>query len=52
MSRGQKCSLRFFPEGQKLLPTGMRVSAGRSGTRLTNVIRILQDAGVAGIGAD
>lgn len=51
MERGQKCSLRFFPEGQRLRTTGGISSAGRSGPRLRNVIQILRDAGVEGLGA-
>jgi hypothetical protein len=49
MAGGQKCSLRFFPDGQRLCSTGLSVGAGQSGTRLSNVIRVLADAGVDGI---
>lgn len=50
MGGGQKCSLRFFPEGSKLLTTDVDTSAGRSGSRLWNVIRVLEDAAVPEIG--
>lgn len=46
MGEGQKCSLRLFPDGAALRSTGIGVSAGHSGDRLTNVLRILADAGV------
>lgn len=49
MAGGQKCSLRFFPEGHRLRPTGLPAGAGRSGTRLWNIIRVLADAGANGI---
>ena len=45
MGQGQKCSLRFFPEGDRLLPTGTSVWAGFSGSRLGNVLGILADIG-------
>ena len=45
MGAGQKCSLRFFPDGPRLRPTGLGMSAGHSGDRLTNVLRILTDVG-------
>ncbi len=46
MSQGQKCSLRFFPEGALLRPTGIPVSAGQSGDRLGNVLGVWADLGV------
>ena len=46
MSRGQKCSLRFYPEGALLRPTGTPVVAGRSGDRLGNVLGMWADLGV------
>lgn len=49
MEGGQKCSLRFFPEGALLRTTGDGAGAGRSGPRLGNVIRIFRDAGVIGL---
>jgi hypothetical protein len=49
MAAGQKCSLRFFPEGSRLRTTGDTAGAGRSGPRLGNVIRILQDVGMDGV---
>lgn len=52
MGGGQKCSLRFFPEGSRLLTTDLDTRAGRSGSRLWNVIRVLEDAAVPGIGAN
>lgn len=45
MSRGQKCSLRFYPEGDLLRPTGTRVRAGYSGDRLGNVLGMWADLG-------
>ncbi len=45
MAYGMKCSLRFFPDGQVLRPTGMKVIAGYSGDRLGNVIGMLEDLG-------
>jgi len=50
MGGGQKCSLRFFPEGSRLLTTDLDTGAGRSGSRLWNVIKVLEDAAVPGIG--
>jgi hypothetical protein len=49
MAGGQKCSLRFFPDGYHLRTTGLAAGAGQSGSRLGNVIRVLADAGVDGI---
>jgi len=46
MSQGQKCSLRFYPEGALLRPTGTPVAAGRSGDRLGNVLGMWADLGV------
>ena len=46
MSQGQKCSLRFFPEGSLLRPTGIPVFAGQSGDRLGNVLGMWSDLGV------
>ena len=45
MSQGQKCSLRFFPEGDLLRPTGTAVRAGYSGDRLGNVLVMWTDLG-------
>ena len=45
MGAGQKCSLRFFPDGPFLRPTGIRMDPGHSGDRLTSVLRILTDIG-------
>ena len=45
MGAGQKCSLRFFPDGPVLRPTGIGVLPGHSNDRLTNVLRILADVG-------
>jgi hypothetical protein len=49
MANGQKCSLRFFPEGARLRTTGLSANPGQSGSRLGNIIRILRDAGIEGI---
>lgn len=46
LSQGQKCSLRFYPEGALLRPTGTPVAAGRSGDRLGNVLGMWADLGV------
>jgi hypothetical protein len=46
MEQGQQCSLRFFPEGAVLNPTGNTVNAGFSGDRLGNVLGILADMGI------
>lgn len=46
MGNGLKCSLRFFPDGRVLRPTGMVVRAGFSGDRLGNVMGILADLGM------
>lgn len=46
MGHGLKCSLRFFPDGRVLRPTGMAVAAGFSGDRLGNVLGILGDLGM------
>jgi hypothetical protein len=45
MGAGQKCSLRFFPEGERLAPTGYGVNPGHSGDRLGNVLNISADLG-------
>src|SRR5205814_9745757 len=46
MGQGQKCSLRFFPEGSVLQPTGVAVTPGFSGSRLDNVLGMLADLGL------
>ena len=46
MSHGQKCSLRFYPEGNVLRPTGVPTTAGFSGDRLRNVLGMWADLGV------
>jgi hypothetical protein len=45
MGSGQQCSLRFYPEGDLLKPTGTEVWAGYSGDRLGNVLGMLSDLG-------
>lgn len=45
MGNGLKCSLRFYPDGRILRPTGIGVAAGFSNDRLTNVYGILGDLG-------
>lgn len=45
LGQGQKCSLRFYPEGRSLRPTGQRVSPGHSGDRLGNVLNFFADVG-------
>lgn len=46
MAGGQKCSLRFYPEGRSLRPTGTYTGAGYSGSRLGNVFGIMSDIGL------
>ena len=46
MGQGQQCSLRFFPEGDVLQPTGITVTPGFSGSRLGNVLGIFSDVGL------
>ena len=46
ISQGQQCSLRFYPEGALLRPTGVPVAAGRSGDRLENVLGMWADLGI------
>lgn len=45
MGAGQQCSLRFYPEGNLLRPTGTAVRAGYSGDRLRNVLGMFADLG-------
>jgi hypothetical protein len=45
MGQRQPCSLRFFPDGDVLRPTGTPVRAGYSGDRLGNVLGMLADLG-------
>ena len=52
MAEGQKCSLRFFPEGQRLRLTANQSGAGFSNSRLDNTINILVDIGVFRRGAN
>jgi hypothetical protein len=46
MAAGGECTLRFFPEGNSLRPTGVPVIPGQSGDRLANVVGVLADVGV------
>lgn len=46
MSQGQRCSLRFYPEGALLRPTGTPVAAGYSADRLGNVLGMWADLGI------
>jgi hypothetical protein len=46
MGNGQKCSLRFFPDGTVLRSTGLGAQGGYSGDRLSNLLRILADTGL------
>ncbi len=46
LGNGLKCSLRFFPDGRILRPTGMQVAAGYSNDRLGNVMGIMADLGM------
>jgi len=45
MAQGQKCSLRFYPDGTRLRATGTDVAAGYSGDRLGNVLGMWADLG-------
>lgn len=45
LSRGQKCSMRFYPEGDRLHSTGVQVAPGYSGDRLHNLLGFLADVG-------
>ncbi len=45
MAQGQKCSLRFYPDGRSLRATGTDVAAGHSGDRLGNVLGMWADLG-------
>jgi hypothetical protein len=46
MANGQKCSLRFFPDGDHLRLTDNKSGAGFSGSRLDNTLNILVDIGL------
>lgn len=46
MGQQQKCSLRFYPDGQVFRPTGKLTKAGYSGSRLGNVFGMLGDIGI------
>lgn len=46
MAQGQHCSLRFFLDGARLYPMGPTSHAGRSGSRLVNVLQISYDLGL------
>jgi len=46
MGQGQKCSLRFYLDGDVFRSTGTLVKAGYSGDRLGNVMSMLADLGV------
>ena len=45
MAAGQGCSLRFFVDGQRLVPVGTPTVAGRSNDRLRRVLGWLWDIG-------
>jgi len=46
MGQGQKCSLRFYKDGDLLRSTGTVVKAGYSGDRLGNVMSMMADLGL------
>lgn len=52
MGNQQDCSLRFYPDGPLLVPTGIDFSPNYSGSRLQNTMRILSDLKMLDIGAD
>ena len=45
MSQRQANSLRFFPRGDSLVPTGTKTKAGFSLTRLASVLQVMADIG-------
>jgi len=46
IGQGQKCSVRFYPDGDLLRPTGKKVNAWFSQDRLGNVLQMLSDIGL------
>jgi hypothetical protein len=46
MRQKQKCSLRFYPEGNILRPIEQKTKAGYSGPRLGNVLGMMADIGL------
>lgn len=46
LSQTDNCSLRFYPEGNKLISTGVETRSGKSGSRLPNTLRMLSDIGL------
>jgi len=46
ISQRQPCSLRFYPEGKLLRPTGIPVAPGHSEDRLKNVLGMWADLGI------
>ncbi len=40
------CSLRFYPEGKKFMPTEVETGAGISGSRLKNTLIMMSDIGL------
>lgn len=46
IGQGQKCSVRFYPDGDLLRPTGKKVNAWFSQDRLGNVLQMLSDLGL------
>jgi hypothetical protein len=49
MAARQACSLRFFENGSRLVPTGFPTQPGRSNIRLRRVVSILAESGVEGL---
>ncbi|WLB53900.1 hypothetical protein [Bradyrhizobium japonicum] len=52
MGNHQDCSLRFYPDGPVLVPTGIDFTPNYSGSRLQNTMRILADLKMLNVGAD
>ena len=52
MGNQQDCSLRFYPDGPVLVPTGIDFIASYSGSRLQNTMRILADLKMLNVVAD
>lgn len=52
MGNQQDCSLRFYPDGPVLVPTGIDTAPNYSGSRLSNTMRILTDIKMLNFGAN
>jgi hypothetical protein len=52
MGNQQDCSLRFYPDGPVLVPTGIDIAPSYSGSRLQNTMRILADIKMLNLGTN